>query len=83
MDSFAQMHIFFLISSVGFVVLFVFVAVFLYYSIRAARTFSEILEKVDRGVDHISDTTKDVIEDMRDSMIFNFLFRRKKKRRKE
>jgi len=77
------MHIFFLISSVGFVVLFGLVAVLLYYSIRATRTFSDILEKVDRGVDHISDTTKEVIGDLRDSMIFNFLFRKRKRSRKD
>ncbi len=83
MDQFLQMYIFFFISSVGFVVLFVFVSVLLFYSIRAARTFSEILDKVDKSVDEIGDTTKDIIEDMRDSFLFNLIFKKKRRSRKD
>ncbi len=82
MDQFLQMQVFFVIASVGFVVLFGFVAVFMFYLIRATNTLSDILEKIEKDIDSIGDTTKEMIEDMRDSVIFNFLFRKKKRSRK-
>lgn len=82
MDAIAQSQVFFFISSVGFVVLWILTAVFLVYLIRATNTFSKIMSKVEKDIDNIGDTTKEMLEDVRDSVIFNFLFRRKKKRRK-
>jgi hypothetical protein len=83
MDSFSQMHIFFLISSLGFIILFILVAVLLFYVISSVKTAKRILEKAERNIDHIGDTAKDILEDLRDSMIFRFLFGKKRKRRKE
>lgn len=83
MDSFSQMQIFFLISSVGFVILFILVAVFLFYLIRAMNIFNRILDKMEKDIDKIGDTTKEIIEDVRDSVIFKFLFRHKKGRHKD
>ncbi len=83
MDNFSQMHIFFLISSLGFIVLFVLVTVFLFYLNRSAKTFSRIMDRAEKDIDKLGDTTREILEDMRDSVIFNFLFGRKKKRRKE
>lgn len=83
MDSFSQMHIFFLISSMGFIVLFILVAVLLLYVIRSVNTAKRILEKVEQNIDHIGDTAKDMLEDLRENIIFKFLFGRKKKRRKD
>lgn len=83
MDSFSQMHIFFLISSLGFIVLFILVAVLLLYVIRSVNTAKRILEKVEQNIDHIGDTAKDMLEDLRENIIFKFLFGRKKKRRKD
>ena len=82
MDQFLQMKVFFLISAVGLVVLFVFVAVFLFYLNRATRALSKIMDKEEKDINEIGDTTKEIIEDMRDSVIFNFLFKRKKRRTK-
>lgn len=83
MDSFSQMHIFFLISSLGFIILFILVAVLLLYAIRSVNTAKRILEKVEKNVDNIGDTAKDMLEDLRNNIIFKFLFGRKKKRRKD
>ncbi|MEK7564445.1 MAG: DUF948 domain-containing protein [Patescibacteria group bacterium] len=83
MDQFSQMHIFFLISSVGFVILFILIAVLLFYLNRAAGTFSRILDKIEKDIDHIGDTTKELLEDVRNSMVFSFLFGGKKRRRKD
>lgn len=76
------MKVFFLISSVGFVILSILLAIFLFHLIRGMNTFNRIMEKMEKDIDKIGDTTKDIIEDVRDSVIFNFLFRKKKKRSK-
>ena len=83
MDTLLQSQVFFFISSIGFVVLWIFVAILLFYLIRATNTFSKIIDKVEKDVDSIGDTTKEMLEEVRDSTVFNFLFRKKKKRRKE
>jgi uncharacterized protein YoxC len=79
MDTMEQAQIFFLISSIGFVILGILASVLLYYVIRATKTFSKLMEKVEKDVDNIGDTTKEMLEDVRDSAVFSFLFRKKKK----
>lgn len=83
MNTIIQSQIFFFISSVGFVVLWILAAIFLFYLIRATNTFSRIMNKLEKNIDKIGDTTKEMVEDMRDSTVFNFLFRKKKKHRKD
>jgi len=78
-----QSEVFFFISSIGFVTLWILVAIFLVYLIRATNAFSKIMEKAEKDINEIGDTTKEMIEDMKDSVIFNFLFRKKKRRRKD
>lgn len=82
MDIVEQSQVFFFISSVGFVTLWILIAIFLVYLIRATNSFSKIMEKAEKDINEIGDTTKEIIEDMKDSVIFNFLFRKKKKSRK-
>jgi hypothetical protein len=62
--------------------LWILVAIFLVYLIRAASTFSRILDKVEKDVNNLGDTTKEMLDDMRDNVIFKFLFGKKKKSRK-
>lgn len=82
MNTLTQSQIFFFVSSVGFVVLWIFVSILLFYVIRATKTFSRIMSKLEKDIEGISETTVDLLEDMRDSTIFNFLFRKKKRSRK-
>jgi len=83
MDTLLQSQVFFFISSVGFVLLWVLVALFLFYLIRATKTFSKILDKVGDDIERMGDTTKEMLEDVRDSAVFGFLFRKKRKSRKD
>ncbi len=83
MDTYIQTQIFFYISSVGFVMLWIFTAIFLYYLIRATNTLSRILEKAEKDINELGETTKEIIEEIRDNKIFNFLFGKKKKSRKD
>ncbi|MCX6752582.1 MAG: hypothetical protein NTZ87_03765 [Candidatus Nomurabacteria bacterium] len=83
MNPLMQSQVFFFISSIGFVTLWILAAIFLFYLIRATNTFSKILNKVEKDIDEIGDTTKEMVEDMKDSAIFNFLFRKKRRSRKD
>jgi len=82
MDAIMQMQVFFFISSIGFIILWTLTAIFLFYLIRATDTFSRIMEKIEKDVNNIGDTTKEMLEEVKDSIVFNFLFRKKKKNRK-
>ena len=81
MNATEQSQIFFLVSSFGFIILGFLVAILLVYFIRATSAFSRIMEKIEGDIDKIGDTTKEMIEDMRDSIIFRFLFKKKKRRK--
>jgi len=83
MDTLLQMQVFFFISSVGFVFLWILVAIFLFYLVRAMNTFSRIMDRIEKDMNNLSDSTKDLFEDMRNSIIFNFLFGKKRKHRKD
>ena len=80
MNNVVNSEIFFFISSVGFVLLWVLTAIFLVYLIRATNTLGRIMEKAEKDIEQVGDTTKEMLEDIRESTIFSFLF--KKKRRK-
>ena len=82
MDTLLQSQVFFFISSIGFVTLWIMVSILLYYIIRASSIFYRIMEKVEGDVDNIGDTTKEMLDEMRNSAIFNFIFKKKKKQRK-
>ncbi|MBI2631335.1 hypothetical protein HYW73_03970 [Candidatus Nomurabacteria bacterium] len=83
MDTLSQSEVFFIISSTGFVLLWAFVAILLFYLIRISRTFSNIMDKIEDNVNKIGDTTKEMLTDLRDSTLFNFILRKKRKSRKE
>jgi len=82
MNTLLQSQVFFFISSVGFVVLWILAAIFLFYLIRITRTFSRIVDKIEDNINKIGDTTKEMLGDLRDSALFNFFLRKKKKSRK-
>jgi len=82
MDTYSQTETFFFISSVGFIFLWILVAIFLFYLIRVASAFSRIMEKFERDINSIGDTTKELLNDMRDNPVFNFFFGKKRKSKK-
>jgi uncharacterized protein YoxC len=83
MNSLLQSQIFFFISSIGFIILGILAGIFLFYLIRTTKILSQIMDKVEKDVDSIGDTTKEMLEDVRDSAVFSFLFRKKRKSRKD
>ncbi len=83
MTAILQSQIFFFISSIGFVILWVLAAMILVYVLRALKVFSRTLERVEKDIDSIGDTSKEMLEDMRDSSVFRFLFQGKRKKRSQ
>jgi uncharacterized protein YoxC len=83
MNAILQSQVFFFISSVGFIFLWILIAVFLFYLVKATKTLSKIMEKIEKDVNNISDSTRELIEEVRDSVIFNFFFKKKRKTRKD
>jgi hypothetical protein len=41
------------------------------------------MEKVEKDIGNIGDTTKEMLDDFRDNIVFKFLFGKKKKSRKD
>ena len=78
-----QSDIFFFVSSVGFVVLWILVAIFLVYLIRIMHTFSRIMKQIEKNIDDIGDTTKGMLSDLRESAVFRFVFGKKRRGRKD
>ncbi len=76
-----QSQIFFVISSIGFVILWILSAVFLVYLIRVIRIIHKIIKAIDKDVHQLSDKTKDVFLDIQDSLVFRLLFNKRKERK--
>lgn len=83
MDTLINANIFFFISSVGFIVLGVLAIVALVHIIHILEAFARISKKIENDVNSIGDTTKEMIEEMKDSMVYRFLFGASKKKTKK
>jgi hypothetical protein len=68
MNTLTQSETFFFISSIGSITLWVLIAVFLLYLIRSMHTFSRIMKMVEKDVEKIGDTTKEMVEGVQDSL---------------
>ena len=79
MENLTTADMFFLISSVGFIIIWVLVAVFAFYLISAIKTFSRIVAKIEQNIDSVGDITKELLGEVKESMIFRFLFGKKKR----
>lgn len=83
MNTLASAEIFFIISSVGFVVLWILVAIFLVYLIYTMHSFSRIVKRIEKNIDDISDTTKEMFLDIKESSLFHFIFGKKRRTKKD
>jgi large-conductance mechanosensitive channel len=83
MNTLLQSQVFFFVSSVGFVLLWILLAVFLFYLIKVTKTFSRIMDKIENNINSLGDTTREMLDDLRDSALFSFFSRRKRKNRKD
>jgi biopolymer transport protein ExbB/TolQ len=79
MTNLMQSQIFFFISSIGFVVLGILSIIILIYILRALQTLSRILNKAEKDTSSVGDIVREILEDIRNSGLFKFLFGNKKK----
>lgn len=73
-------EVFFFISSIGFIILGILVAILLIMTMRAVASLSRILDKVESSMDTIGDATMDMIEEVREHPFFRMIFGGKKRR---
>ncbi|MDP3994110.1 MAG: hypothetical protein Q8P75_03990 [bacterium] len=79
MTSIMQSQIFFFISSIGFVILGILAAIILIYILWILNLFTKILRRMEKEIDSVGDATKETIEAIRESNVFRFLFKGKRK----
>lgn len=77
-----QSQVFFFISSVGFIILGILSAIILVYVWHTLHLFSKILKKAEKDINSMGDMTKEMLDDIKDSNVFRFLFKGKKKKSK-
>ncbi len=82
MNTLMQSQIFFFISSIGFIILSILVAILLFYLIRIGKIFSGIAEKLEKDINNIENSIKEIVEEIRSNSILNLIFKRKKKTKK-
>jgi len=80
MTTLIHADIFFLISTIGFIVLFAFSVVLLIYVVGIVRQVKKVSEKIAGNVENISEEASEFIRDVRESSVYRMLFARKRKK---
>lgn len=78
-----QSQIFFFISSIGFIVLFILLIIIFVRLAHVLKTFSRMSDKLEKNVENIGDSAEEMVEDIRDSVVYRFMFGKKKKKIKK
>jgi uncharacterized protein YoxC len=81
MNTLQNSNIFFFISSIGFIIIGILICILLVYLIRTMSIFRRIVKKLEGNVDTISLSTKNLIEEIKDSNVFHFMFGKKGKKK--
>lgn len=82
MNSLPHADVFFLVSTIGFIIIFILLAIGLIYVISLLKSINRISKKIEKDIDNIGDTAKDFIMQLWDSAIFSWIFGKKKKKQK-
>ena len=82
MTDILQSQIFFFISSVGFVILFLLLAILFAYAIRTFYTVDRILRRLEKNVGVIGDGAEEMLEDVRESTVYRLLLGGRSKRKR-
>jgi hypothetical protein len=72
---------FFIISSIGFIIIFILLTVALVYLISLLKSIARISAKIEKDIDNIGDTAKDFVMQLWDSTVFSWIFGKKRKRK--
>jgi DNA integrity scanning protein DisA with diadenylate cyclase activity len=74
MNAIPHADIFFLVSTIGFIIIFILLAAVLIYLIRLLNSVARISKKIEKDIDNIGDTAKNFIMQLSDSTIFSWIF---------
>ena len=72
-----QSQIFFFISSIGFIILWILFGIIMIYILCAIKSLLRILKRAENDIDSIGDTTKELLEEVLNSNVFRFVFKGK------
>ena len=81
MNPLIESQLFFFISSVGFIILGLLAAIVLIETVFVVASFLRIMTKIEQNIDDIGDTTRELLEDFRDSMVFRLFFKSRNKKK--
>ncbi len=81
METVLKADIFFFISSIGFIVLFLLLAIALVYLIKTFRQIRSLVEKINANVDSVSTQVHEFIEGMEEGFFYRLFFRKRKRKK--
>lgn len=79
MTNLIQADIFFFVSTIGFIVIGIFLIILIILSIKTISSFLRILDRIENSLDTIGDTTRELLDDLRENVFFKMLFRPKRR----
>lgn len=82
MESIIRSDIFFFITSISVVIFTVFLIIIGFYFVRIMRNFSKISDTLKNAVDDTNIELREMVEHVRESSAFSFVFGNKKKKKK-
>lgn len=80
MDTFMKADIFFFVTTIAVVVVSIGIIVSLYYIVGAFKRLEGFVESIESNTKDASAEVKEMVEDFKGSFVYNFLFRKKRKR---
>lgn len=81
-DSLLKADIFFIITSISVIAFSVCMIVAFIYLAQALRSFKRLADILSKNANGVGEEVKDLVQDIRQSTIFSFLFHKKKSRGK-
>ena len=82
MESIIRSDIFFFITSVSVIVFTIFFIIIGFYFVRIMRNFAHVSDTLKKAVDDTDIELRDMVEHVRESTAFSFIFGKKKTKKK-
>lgn len=79
MNTLIHANIFFYISSLGFIIIFLIFTIISLYILSITIKINRIIKRIKKDIDTVGDTAKEFIFDLQESPFFSLFFRKKKK----
>lgn len=80
MDTLMKANVFFFVTTIAVVLVTLAILVVSFYVVKALEQARCVLEEVEEHVGETSDEVKELIFDLRESFVYRFLFKKKRKK---